>query len=707
MAEKFLTKEDFIVRLKADVDKDYSNSENYRQKIANAHNQRLGFRQDSKEPWPGAPNYSMPFTDKLIRKQVPPMVLSIFNAKNMASVSVEEGIPDVTGILKQKAKRAEKILNLFLRKDKSMLNTLSLAASYAKEKGRCYFLVFKTFKNKYEYFNIKVSDLEKSFDRDRDRIIGQFEQQGLVEAQIPPEQLPLTGEEQISALKELDQASLVQILSDNPEFGINIDDPAHLEIAKEVVEQFKSGNEELTYSLPQKKFFPKIMAVPPEDIVVPKKTPIDIQKSWRITRSYWLNKDQIIDLADEGIFDKEVVMEYLKENRTETNVDEPIIYKEAENVSGVFGDIQGMFYLRDVWCYYEDEKGQLAKYILTYFVNDKQPAFLRFERNDTPDDKFPFVVFDNELTIEDAYSSRGIPEVVRYVQETIDDQNNNRIVRDIVQNTPMFTIRRNAGITGQEIRFVPGQGISVADPSDITFFNPIKGADVASERIEAIQKTYGEEVVGSIDFAFGKSGVPGTRSGAKTLGEIQIAQGEGQKIASLDLLRWFASWNQALSLYYEILKETFDGRVTIGDETFSKQDLFFPSEVRSNGSVEDADRFFKAQKQLTRYQLVVQSPPDTVTPEDRFNALFDYLEADGVENPDRYITDPKEILQDQSVQLQQQVQQLQQASGLLQKDLEDKEKDLASVEEKTRRATVKNQAKSESRSVTVEREATR
>jgi hypothetical protein len=50
----------------------------------------------------------------------------------------------------------------------------------------------------------------------------------------------------------------------------------------------------------------------------------------------------------------------------------------------------------------------------------------------------------------------------------------------------------------------------------------------------------------------------------------------------------------------------------------------------------------------------------SVTPEDIYNALRDWLEKDGVKDPDKFSTDPKEIMQDQSKQMQQQLQQMQQ-----------------------------------------------
>lgn len=681
---------DFIIDLKHRVIDDEKNSEEYRRKMAIAHEQRLALRNNDNEPWEGAPNVSMPFTDKLIKKQVPAYVLSIYNSNKLASVKVKEHVSDPQNILQKKAKLAEKYLNYSLKQDKSLLVKLTLAANYINEKGKVYFLIYKKFFSEYQKYEISIDSIMKDLDAKRNQaLLLDPKKADQIKQEIP------TGEEYIKSLKLLSNEELINELSKNIQYGFDIEDEEHLKIMKEVVEKFKSGDEIIEYSLENVYYKPEIDIIPPEDIILPYKSPLDLQKNWRIARSYWLNEDELIAYADNDIFNKKVVSDYIKSNKDTSTYKEPIIYQNQSTISGVYGDrVDGMYYLRDVYCYYKDEKGELAKYILTYIIDDDSSNYLRFEKLDVIDDKFPLICHDKEYIIDSAYASRGIPEMVRYVQETIDEQENNRMIRDIVQNTPMFTIRKSAGITGEEIRFVPGQGIVVDNPSDITFFNPIKGADIASERIEAQQKSYGEELVGSVDFSFGKAGSPGSGSGAKTLGELNLVQGEAQKIASLDLLLWFNSWSQALQMYYDILKTTLDGSITIGGELITREDLNFPVDVRSNGSIEDSDRMFKANKQLARYQLVASSSQDLVSPEDRYNALYDYMENDNVENPERYITNPIEIMKDASVQAANQLQQGQQQLALINQELIKKEEELAKVEEKTRRTTIKQKVKS-------------
>ena len=64
---------------------------------------------------------------------------------------------------------------------------------------------------------------------------------------------------------------------------------------------------------------------------------------------------------------------------------------------------------------------------------------------------------------------------------------------------------------------------------------------------------------------------------------------------------------------------------------------------------------------------VIMNPAfaDIVNSEDRYNALKDWLEKDGVKDPDQFCTDPKKIAQEKIAQMQGQLQQMQgQAQGL-------------------------------------------
>jgi hypothetical protein len=80
--------------------------------------------------------------------------------------------------------------------------------------------------------------------------------------------------------------------------------------------------------------------------------------------------------------------------------------------------------------------------------------------------------------------------------------------------------------------------------------------------------------------------------------------------------------------------------------------------VRSNGDLEVANEQVSTQKAFTRLQVILNPTlSDIINSEDRYNAMKDWLEKDGVKDPDQFCTDPKIILQDQMRQMQQQMSQ--------------------------------------------------
>ena len=74
---------------------------------------------------------------------------------------------------------------------------------------------------------------------------------------------------------------------------------------------------------------------------------------------------------------------------------------------------------------------------------------------------------------------------------------------------------------------------------------------------------------------------------------------------------------------------------------------------------------------------------DVVNSEDKYNALKDWLEKDGVKDPDQFCTHPAEIAKNQAAQLQQMVQQLQVQAQVLQEEIQKGEKEFANTKKKT------------------------
>ena len=123
------------------------------------------------------------------------------------------------------------------------------------------------------------------------------------------------------------------------------------------------------------------------------------------------------------------------------------------------------------------------------------------------------------------------------------------------------------------------------------------------------------------------------------------------------------SWNETLSRVYRklfmIYAERLGDSLHIDGNEITIEDFNFPAEIRSNGNIEVSNSDMATQKALTRFQ-VISNPAlqDIVNSEDKYNALKDWLEKDGIKDPDQFCTDPKKIAKEVIGQMQAQIKQM-------------------------------------------------
>ena len=147
---------EFIKKLRARVHDDEGASEQWREKMLIAHNQRIGIKLVSTAPYEGAPDIPLPETDKLIKKAIPDLVLSVWNSQKIANVGLQQGVEE-TGIVKARVKRAGDALNMILRTKMDLFRKLLKAAEHMKENGFALFRIIE----KYHYRRVdKVINLK-------------------------------------------------------------------------------------------------------------------------------------------------------------------------------------------------------------------------------------------------------------------------------------------------------------------------------------------------------------------------------------------------------------------------------------------------------------------------------------------------------------------------------------------------------------------
>ena len=172
--------------------------------------------------------------------------------------------------------------------------------------------------------------------------------------------------------------------------------------------------------------------------------------------------------------------------------------------------------------------------------------------------------------------------------------------------------------------------------------------DVSSERIVQLLKATAEEYLGSTDQLFRNAT---NKGGGKTLGEVEAGMAQSSIQAQLEVTQWLIFIKEIYTMIFQLMRERLGKSIFVEGTEITREDFDFEAEVIPNGSLDLADENLRTQKAMMRVQFVLTAPPDIVTAEDKYNAVFDWLEAEGVRDPDRYITRPEIIFQEQKQQM--------------------------------------------------------
>jgi hypothetical protein len=240
----------------------------------------------------------------------------------------------------------------------------------------------------------------------------------------------------------------------------------------------------------------------------------------------------------------------------------------------------------------------------------------------------------------------------------------------------MWEVLDTSEIMDAHIRFVPGEKVPVKQiGTEIKRLNEPNTVDVSSERIMQVLKASAEEYVGSTDQLFRNATNAG---GGKTLGEIREGIKQNSGILNIDVINWNNFWTRVYRKIFYVLQERLEDTLWVNGVPITREDFNFPADIKANGSLEVSDTILAKQTALARLQLIAQFlQVGVVDREDVYNALQDYLEKDGVKDPDRFSTSPIEITQTQLAQLEQLRNQLTQQVQILQDQVSESAKQVA------------------------------
>lgn len=619
----------FFAEMRADIKtNDIDAIEGWKEKMRIARNMRQGIKRQTDFPYQGAPDIPLPETDKIIKKQKARYVLAVSSGKKLMKVSAQEGIQDVNEVVKEKAKKANLAMNwLFKRASMNWVKKLALAADRFLEKGHAIFKTVEVFDSRIVN---KVVDLDEFSEQD------------------------------ISRFKRLPAAQKRDFLANR--YGLDPDDEVDAETLNTVLSEFASGKKVIKFATEEVTALPDVLVPLPEKVYVPKGT-TDIDLASRVTNEFFWDENKLNELSLNNTIIKSKVDKIIENKQKGIKKgDGDMNEKIKDRLEGIEDNEQGgnLFRIHETITWYQPKKsGRFEKWVFTYFadVGTDEEAIIQYMPYPFEFKGWNYVKHDNEV-IDDRYrSARGIPEQIRAIQEFLERSVNNMLIRDEINNAPMFTVKNNAGIVSDSVRFIPGQKIIVNDHSDIEQLNQAISVDVSSERIMQTLKAYAEEYVGLSDQLFRNTT---NKAGGKTLGEIQIGVTEAQFSANLDVLIWIDSIRKVYEKVFYILQERLTRPLIINGTSITREDFDFTPEIVVNGALEMADKSLQLQSAQLRLERSIQAKQlGIATSDDIFNAFEDYFEKDGVKEPLDFITKPEEVAKAMITQMENQIQQLQ------------------------------------------------
>lgn len=610
---------EFIKSLAAKVRQDDQDRQVWKDKQVVAYNARLGLKRRTNRPYPGASEVPIPITDKFITKLKSMFVSVATLMKKQVVVTIDDG-ETRTPETKASAEKIERALNNLIKKrDFGWAKKVTLFVDYFLENGHAVFKVIEKFFSRTVNISVNIDNWSK---------------------------------DDLKILKKMKKEELRIILANR--YEMDPEDENDIKELDKAINQFKAGKEILTFT--KKEIYSEPTVIPERGlrIIVPS-SGTETQRLPRICHDMWMGYEELRKLANNKIYDKSTVDSLDPEGGTNDDGLTNTSWAISEGLS-TLDTRSGLFNVRETQTWYEGEK-----WVFTWI---EQLGNTQDGREDNRDIKvlqelplpydhgmWTYVKHDYELKNTRWYSSRGVPEKIRGLHQTIEKMYNARLIRDEYNNAPMWRVSKQLGMAGDEIRMRPGQVVQ-AEAGEIEQINKGVTTDVSSERLEQQAKAYAEEYLSITDFS-NRSAV--NQGSARTATEIQAINQSSTRQVNMDISLFLDTLSEVANHMYLIIKQAVTKPTKIGGVVLTPEDFLVKVIVSWSGSLDATDPQMQMGKAMQRMQTVVQygQPVGVVTPTNIYNMLQDFVDADpDVDVSSKYITAPEFASMDQMAKQQ-------------------------------------------------------
>jgi len=563
-------------------------------------------------PWPGSSSIVLPFIDKFIDQIKPAYVNLVAGAKPPCTALSAD--PEAL----KKVGNVELFLSWLVQFGSPLfLDQVILAADDCLEKGRC---ILKTVWHYETIREARILDRSRlSSDLKRILVTDTPEQASIIMRLVggpkdPGGKAALSSEEFRRRLPQI-RAMICQDL------GLDVDDDAAA-IAK-IANWLKSGTKDkLRVDANQVRYnVPGIIAVDPRDLIVPTYSRSSLESCESYSEVMRVTKLELDQMARDGEWNKEAVKNIFRDRENQSTGQGNKVrgggatsrWRDTEeaNREGVtsFGMDTYEIFVTYGWYGSDGEPQRKTKLVWSDASPDIPLKFNEFVR---PSGEWPHKSAVFELNKDRWYSARGIPEKLDDVDWEITHNHRFKLNRQMMETALNFVFRPGGITNFESFRFIPGQGIPAQNPNLDLRVLEIPPMGAVFEREEQGLRTWGEDYMGSADYALSQGS---QLSEPRTRYEIESINSRAREALSLRG-RLFQT-----QLMQPVYRDMLDLQLAYGEEriwltvtnsdpiALSKEDLRGQFVLQCTGTIGEQDPAAEEQKSLARINVLTQVAP--------------------------------------------------------------------------------------------------
>lgn len=376
-----------------------------------------------------------------------------------------------------------------------------------------------------------------------------------------------------------------------------------------------------------------------------------------VIHRYYLTRSQMYSLADQGVFDLDVVEDILDSGNDSENTDLASGLKQDKQLnSGVIqsntNSDQDRFEILECYCKM-DENGDGLDENLIIWVHSRSKKELRATYLERVLDSgmTPFAKIDFLKKRGHVYGM-GIPEILYGLQKEVDAMHNIRIDFGVLSTMPFGFYRPSSGLNPAKMDLEPGKLIPVNDPQNDVFFPQLGNRTFFTTEEEGSLLAYIERLISISDINLGRISGQGA---ARTATGVSAIVSENNANLDIFIKRMQMGWKKFLRLLFASLQKRMpkemwiritgeDGkmypfRIERNDIKFNYDFDIDANSINSNKAV--TREIAQQTLNLCLNPLLIQT--GIVTPDNIYEAVRDWFVSLDKKDFSKYITKPTDF----------------------------------------------------------------